>query len=183
MVAKVGRHVFQRRVFYNLACWNVHTPVFLQSCFAIFLFQIVPLLVGFGLVIFTAVVAKLFLDEKHKRKITLVDPNTKYSLKLIDKIEVSHDTRRFRFELPSKLHVLGLPTGQVQFTIHATNCLVYLLLIGPYITGKSLLYLYLHLAHLLDCSYRWQAHSSTIYTNLFRWGWRIHGTCSKGMTL
>ena len=40
------------------------------------------------------------------------DPNTKYALKLIDKKELSHDTRRFRFELPSSEHVLGLPIGQ-----------------------------------------------------------------------
>ena len=33
-------------------------------------------------------------------------------LVLIDKVELSHDTRRFRFALPSSSHVLGLPTGQ-----------------------------------------------------------------------
>ena len=69
--------------------------------------------VGFGLVILTAVAAKIFLDQKKKKKITLVEPNTKYALKLIDKVNLSHDTRRFRFELPSSEHVLGLPTGQV----------------------------------------------------------------------
>ena len=74
--------------------------------------------VGFGLVILTAVAAKIFLDQKKKKKITLVEPNTKYALKLIDKVNLSHDTRRFRFELPSSEHVLGLPTGQVNiFTI------------------------------------------------------------------
>ena len=57
--------------------------------------------------------AKFFLDQKRKKKITLEDPNTKYALKLIDKQIVSHDTRRFRFELPSPQHILGLPTGQV----------------------------------------------------------------------
>ena len=34
------------------------------------------------------------------------------SLVLIDKVNLSHDTRRFRFALPSKKHILGLPTGQ-----------------------------------------------------------------------
>ena len=34
------------------------------------------------------------------------------SLVLIDKVVLSHDTRRFRFALPSRKHVLGLPTGQ-----------------------------------------------------------------------
>ncbi|NXF30914.1 NB5R3 reductase, partial [Nyctibius bracteatus] len=44
--------------------------------------------------------------------ITLKDPEVKYALRLIDKEEVSHDTRRFRFALPSMDHVLGLPIGQ-----------------------------------------------------------------------
>uniref|UniRef100_A0A1L8DZK6 NADH-cytochrome b5 reductase n=1 Tax=Nyssomyia neivai TaxID=330878 RepID=A0A1L8DZK6_9DIPT len=43
---------------------------------------------------------------------TLLDPNEKYLLPLIEKEEISHDTRRFRFGLPSKQHVLGLPIGQ-----------------------------------------------------------------------
>jgi len=42
---------------------------------------------------------------------TLVDKNTKIPLKLIKKTEISHDTRIFRFVLPSPKHVLGLPTG------------------------------------------------------------------------
>uniref|UniRef100_A0AAQ6AI71 NADH-cytochrome b5 reductase n=1 Tax=Amphiprion ocellaris TaxID=80972 RepID=A0AAQ6AI71_AMPOC len=44
--------------------------------------------------------------------ITLEDPNIKYALRLIDRQIVSHDTRRFRFALPSPEHVLGLPIGQ-----------------------------------------------------------------------
>ncbi|NXI50685.1 NB5R3 reductase, partial [Chloroceryle aenea] len=44
--------------------------------------------------------------------ITLRDPEVKYALRLVDKEEVSHDTRRFRFALPSIDHVLGLPVGQ-----------------------------------------------------------------------
>ncbi|KAF1576831.1 NADH-cytochrome b5 reductase 3, partial [Eudyptes chrysocome] len=44
--------------------------------------------------------------------ITLKDPEVKYALRLIDKEEVSHDTRRFRFALPSTDHILGLPVGQ-----------------------------------------------------------------------
>lgn len=42
----------------------------------------------------------------------LQDPEQIYTVKLIEKEEVSHDTRRFRFELPSKDHVLGLPIGK-----------------------------------------------------------------------
>lgn len=43
---------------------------------------------------------------------TLEDPNEKYMLPLIEKEEISHDTRRFRFGLPSENHILGLPVGQ-----------------------------------------------------------------------
>jgi len=42
----------------------------------------------------------------------LEDPAVKYEVKLIEKEEISHDTRRFRFGLPSADHVLGLPIGQ-----------------------------------------------------------------------
>lgn len=42
----------------------------------------------------------------------LQNPEEIYSVKLIEKEKVSHDTRRFRFELPSKNHVLGLPIGK-----------------------------------------------------------------------
>ncbi|NWI67919.1 NB5R3 reductase, partial [Todus mexicanus] len=44
--------------------------------------------------------------------ITLKDPEVKYPLRLVDKEEVSHDTRKFRFALPSVDHILGLPVGQ-----------------------------------------------------------------------
>lgn len=43
---------------------------------------------------------------------TLVDPQEKYLLPLIEKEEISHDTRRFRFGLSSAKHILGLPVGQ-----------------------------------------------------------------------
>lgn len=46
------------------------------------------------------------------KKVALKDPNTKYTLKLAEKEQVSHDTRRFRFQLPSPDDALGLPTGQ-----------------------------------------------------------------------
>lgn len=42
----------------------------------------------------------------------LVDPETKYAVPLIEREEISHDTRRFRFGLPTSQHVLGLPVGQ-----------------------------------------------------------------------
>lgn len=47
-----------------------------------------------------------------KDPITLKDPSIKYPLRLVDKEIISHDTRKFRFALPSPQHVLGLPVGQ-----------------------------------------------------------------------
>ncbi|NXT28436.1 NB5R2 reductase, partial [Syrrhaptes paradoxus] len=44
--------------------------------------------------------------------VTLQDPLAKYSLRLLHKEEISHDTKKFRFGLPSPDHVLGLPIGQ-----------------------------------------------------------------------
>ncbi|CAM9114450.1 unnamed protein product, partial [Lampetra planeri] len=52
------------------------------------------------------------LQGPQKKHVTLQDPLVKYPLKLIDKQEISHDTKRFRFGLPSDAHVLGLPVGQ-----------------------------------------------------------------------
>jgi cytochrome-b5 reductase len=50
--------------------------------------------------------------KKLKGPRTLEDSDKKYALKLIEKIHVTHDTRIFRFGLPSDQHVLGLPVGQ-----------------------------------------------------------------------
>ncbi|VFV38844.1 nadh-cytochrome b5 reductase 2-like [Lynx pardinus] len=49
--------------------------------------------------------------NSRKRCITLQDSETKYPLPLIEKEQISHNTRRFRFGLPSLDHVLGLPVG------------------------------------------------------------------------
>jgi cytochrome-b5 reductase len=57
--------------------------------------------------------------------ITLQDPDTKYALTLAHKEDVSHDTRLFRFQLPSLKHVLGLPVGQhIYLTAHINDELV-----------------------------------------------------------
>ena len=74
--------------------------------------KLVPILVGVGVVAASALIAKMLLDMKKKKKVTLVDPNVKYALELIKKEELSHDTRLFRFALPSDEHCLGLPIGQ-----------------------------------------------------------------------
>ncbi|XP_037615931.1 NADH-cytochrome b5 reductase 3 [Sebastes umbrosus] len=52
------------------------------------------------------------LFSKKRQALTLEDPNIKYALRMLDKQIVSHDTRKFRFALPSPEHILGLPVGQ-----------------------------------------------------------------------
>ncbi|GFR58268.1 NADH-cytochrome b5 reductase [Elysia marginata] len=74
----------------------------------------VPVLAGVGVVAVTAILAKIFLPglfggKKKGAPTTLIDATVKYPLKLIDKEKLSHDTRRFRFALPSTEHILGLP--------------------------------------------------------------------------
>jgi len=73
----------------------------------------VPILVGVGVVAASAIVLKIILDNRKKvKKVALVNPNEKYALKLVEKVVLSHDTRLFRFALPSEEHCLGLPIGQ-----------------------------------------------------------------------
>uniref|UniRef100_A0A672Q994 NADH-cytochrome b5 reductase 2-like n=1 Tax=Sinocyclocheilus grahami TaxID=75366 RepID=A0A672Q994_SINGR len=78
----------------------------------------VPVLIGISIVVITV----LFLllkpggsnggRKQSKFPKTLQDPNVKYPLPLIEKEEITHDTKKFRFGLPSSSHVLGLPLGQ-----------------------------------------------------------------------
>lgn len=67
---------------------------------------------GIGSIQYVIAAVLRFFFAKKRAPITLGDPNVKYSLKLIDKEIISHDTRRFRFALESPHHVLGLPIGQ-----------------------------------------------------------------------
>lgn len=71
---------------------------------------------------------KLVRSKSTKLK-TLQDPNDKYLLPLIEREDISHDTRRFRFGLPSKQHILGLPVGQ---HIHLIATINGELVIRPY---------------------------------------------------
>ncbi|XP_051978892.1 NADH-cytochrome b5 reductase 2-like [Xyrauchen texanus] len=81
-------------------------------------FLTAPVLIGIYIVVFTI----LFLILKQRgsdggrkpKKFpkTLQDPNVKYPLRLTDKEDITHDTKKFRFVLPSSSHVLGLPIGQ-----------------------------------------------------------------------
>lgn len=71
-----------------------------------------------AVLLISTIAAVFFLKKRRclfcwqRNPVTLVDEETKYALPLVEKIEVSHDTRRFRFKLPSEDHVLGLPVGQ-----------------------------------------------------------------------
>ena len=54
-----------------------------------------------------------YYRSTRKRILTaLVDPQNAISVRLIQKDKISHDTRRFRFALPSPEHTLGLPLGK-----------------------------------------------------------------------
>lgn len=81
-----------------------------------FYIQVLPVLATVGAVVVIGVAFKVYKSWSEKKKksapILLVDPVVKYSLPLIQKDIISHDTRRFRFGLPTSNHVLGLPIGQ-----------------------------------------------------------------------
>lgn len=91
-----------------------------------------PLWIGVGAVAVSAILA-FFLRSKSKPR-TLLDSSKKYALKLVEKIELSHDTRLFRFELPSKNHILGLPTGQ---HVHLSATVNDKLVVRPYTPVSS----------------------------------------------
>ncbi|KAK9517286.1 hypothetical protein VZT92_025169 [Zoarces viviparus] len=72
---------------------------------------ILPAAAAVSVVVVTALYF-LLGGEKKKLPVTLQDPVVKYALPLVDKQEISHDTKKFRFGLPSATHILGLPVGQ-----------------------------------------------------------------------
>ncbi|XP_043915166.1 NADH-cytochrome b5 reductase 2-like [Protopterus annectens] len=82
-----------------------------------------PVVVGVAVIL--ASLLFLFLkglrSKSKKDPITLKDPNIKYALPLIDKEEISHDAKKFRFGLPSPQHILGLPIGQHIFLSAKVN--------------------------------------------------------------
>lgn len=97
--------------------------------------QNLPFWTSFGALALTTIFAVIiYRVSSSKKRRTLLDPNTKYPLKLVEKTNVSHDTRLFRFELPSKNHILGLPTGQ---HIHLTAMVNNQLVIRPYTPVSS----------------------------------------------
>lgn len=86
--------------------------------------MVVAASVALGAVAVTSVILYLLLSKKRKL-VALQDPDKKYAFPLIEKEVVSHDTRRFRFGLPSSSHVLGLPIGQhVYLSAHIDGKLI-----------------------------------------------------------
>lgn len=85
-----------------------------EQLFVLIIFQALPLLAAVGTIVTVGIAIKLFYHFKDgkKKKVLLVDPTVKYSLPLIEKQIISHDTRLYRFGLPSTEHTLGLPIGQ-----------------------------------------------------------------------
>ncbi|XP_054154377.1 NADH-cytochrome b5 reductase 3-like [Oppia nitens] len=73
------------------------------------------------------------LSKKSAPKL-LINPEEKYWVPLIEREDISHDTRRFRFGLPTDEHVLGLPVGQhIYLSAQVNNQLV----IRPYTPVSS----------------------------------------------
>lgn len=67
------------------------------------------MIIGLGIIISTGYV--LYINSQKKKpkySRTLNDPNEKISLVLSEKEIINHDTRKFRFKLPSENHVLGI---------------------------------------------------------------------------
>lgn len=93
------------------------------------------LAVTLGVVALTSVIYVLYKNfGKKKAPRTLVDPNEKVSLRLIEREEISHDTRRFRFALPSPNHCFGLPIGT---HIYMSTLIENKLVIRPYTPVSS----------------------------------------------
>lgn len=77
-----------------------------------FSIQINPFLLGgtsLALIAGTLLVFKRLISSQDL--VTLVSPQIKYPLELIDKKILTHDTRRFRFALPTNEHRLGISLG------------------------------------------------------------------------
>ncbi|XP_075998736.1 NADH-cytochrome b5 reductase 2 [Genypterus blacodes] len=75
----------------------------------------IPVLVAFSVVLCTVLYCffRGFTGQKRKKlPVTLQDPTVKYALPLVERQEISHDTKKFCFGLPSATHILGLPVGQ-----------------------------------------------------------------------
>lgn len=82
--------------------------------------SLLVVLSGLGAAVAAALLYR-YLTSRYRTPVLLQDPDVKYSVKLIEREEISHDTRRFRFALPTAEHTLGLPTGQHIYLIATVN--------------------------------------------------------------
>ncbi|KAG8229798.1 hypothetical protein J437_LFUL005879 [Ladona fulva] len=71
-----------------------------------------PIIVGIVAITASIIIAVYRFGKRKSTPKTLVDPTVKYPLPLVEREVINHDTRRFRFGLPSPEHILGLPIGQ-----------------------------------------------------------------------
>ncbi|KAM3933721.1 NADH-cytochrome b5 reductase 1 [Leptodactylus fuscus] len=67
------------------------------------------------------VAAGNYMMNKKRNCVTLRDPNKKYRLRLIHKKVINHNTRKFRFALPSSSQTLGLPPGKFVYLSSRIN--------------------------------------------------------------
>ncbi|XP_011058693.1 PREDICTED: NADH-cytochrome b5 reductase 2 isoform X1 [Acromyrmex echinatior] len=97
-------------------CVCVFNETGIENMNAIIDSQVLPVLAAIGTIVVIGVAFKIYKSWNEKKKksapILLIDPVVKYSLPLIQKDIISHDTRKFRFGLPTPNHILGLPIGQ-----------------------------------------------------------------------
>ena len=56
------------------------------------------------------IIFNLFFSQSKRQLVAITDDWQDFPL--IDKEEISHDVRRFRFGLPSKDYIMGIPIGQ-----------------------------------------------------------------------
>ncbi|XP_066529153.1 NADH-cytochrome b5 reductase 1 [Hoplias malabaricus] len=92
--------------------WQITLGTGLASIMTFALNATVAVTAGVLVASTVAILGYLYLNKKKKPLVTLADPTEKYKLRLIDKEVISHDTRKFRFALPTPEHILGLPVGK-----------------------------------------------------------------------
>lgn len=70
---------------------------------------IASMIIGLGILISTGYIIYVTSQKKKQNKYlrTLKDPDTKVPLPLMEKQIINHDTRKYRFKLPTENHVLG----------------------------------------------------------------------------
>lgn len=74
---------------------NSHSHIVIIIFFFLIIFQIIPVVVGIATVLVVAAAAHFYFTRLSKKKLkTLLDSTKKYMLPLIEKEEISHDTKR-----------------------------------------------------------------------------------------